>query len=148
MFWVHKRNISLRDILLHTENICFDSGRHFFNTPKTNVLIQGDVSFTHPKHMFWFREMFLLRTQNICFDSGRHFFYALKTYVLIQDVSFMHPKLRLIPGDVSFTHPKHMFDRKKLKIIIVLGYIFLCLPPYNLNIRYLGIKSPVPKTSD
>ena len=31
------------------------------------------------------------------------------------------------------THTNHMFDRKKLIIIIFWGYIFLCLPPYNTN---------------
>ena len=41
------------------------------------------------------------------------------------------------PCDVSFTHTKHMFDRKKLIILNFGGYIYFCLPPYNLNFRYL-----------
>ena len=38
-----------------------------------------------------------------------------------------------------FLHTKHMFDRKKLIIIILGGYIFLCLPPYNSNFRLFEI---------
>ena len=44
-------------------------------------------------------------------------------------------------------HIKHMFDRKKL-IIIILRDIFLCLPPYNSNFRYFETKSLVPRTSN
>ena len=48
-------------------------------------------------------------------------------------------------GDVSFMHTKHIFVRKKTGIG---GYKYLYLPLYNLNIRYFGIKSLVPRISN
>ena len=48
--------------------------------------------------------------------------------------------------DDLFIITKHMLTGKKLIIIIFRSYIFLCLPLYNSNFRYLEIKSLVPRT--
>ena len=53
------------------------------------------------------------------------------------------------PRDISFTHQKHMFDRKKnCCLSFLVGYILLCLIPYNSNFQYFEIKPLVPRTSN
>ena len=77
-----------------------------------------------------FRNTHLFKIWNTLNSKNRSYSWSILIKVY-NNICFGYVK----ETDVSFTHPELLFDRKtKLMIIIIGGYIFSCIPFYNLNL--------------